>query len=199
MINSETYSTLSLILIFLGVMTTFLSRNWRWAIGALGFLYLGAFVLVSLSWPPQLALVKLITGWFSCSVLALTQINFSKNGKKVSQSLSELIFWTLSAVLVIIISTSLAPSFSDWLPAIQNHQAWGGILIMGMGMLSLGFSNQVFRVVLSLLIFMAGFEIIYSAVEVSTLVAGLLAVVNLGIALTGAYLILNPSMEELPE
>jgi len=67
---------------------------------------------------------------------------------------------------------------------------------MGMGLLSLGFSNQGFRVSMSLLIFLAGFEILYAAVEASVLVAGLLAVVNLGIALSGAYLIVSRTEEK---
>jgi hypothetical protein len=35
---------------------------------------------------------------------------------------------------------------------------------------------------------MAGFEVLYAAVENSVLVAALLATINLGLALTGAYL-----------
>ena len=45
------------------------------------------------------------------------------------------------------------------------------------------------RVILGLLTLLAGFEIIYAAVESSELVAAALAVVNLGLALTGAYLL----------
>jgi hypothetical protein len=44
------------------------------------------------------------------------------------------------------------------------------------------------RVVLALLVFFSGFEILYAMVERSTLVAGLLALVNLALAMIGAYL-----------
>jgi hypothetical protein len=37
---------------------------------------------------------------------------------------------------------------------------------------------------------LSGFEILYSAVEGSILVAALLAVINLGLALVGAYLMI---------
>jgi hypothetical protein len=66
-----------------------------------------------------------------------------------------------------------------------------------MGLLQLGTSAQPFRVVLGLLTVLAGFEIIYAAVESSTLVAALLAAINLSLALTGAYL-LNMSQLEKP-
>jgi hypothetical protein len=49
---------------------------------------------------------------------------------------------------------------------------------------------------LGLLTVLSGFEIVYSAVETSTLVAGLLAGVTLGIAVVGAYLITALSEEE---
>ena len=42
---------------------------------------------------------------------------------------------------------------------------------------------------------LSGFEILYAAVELSTLVAGLQALITLGIAMTGAYLMSAPSME----
>jgi hypothetical protein len=51
------------------------------------------------------------------------------------------------------------------------------------------------RVTIGLLTALSGFEIIYAAIETSTLVTGLLAGVNLGLALAGAYLIIAPTME----
>jgi hypothetical protein len=47
-----------------------------------------------------------------------------------------------------------------------------------------------------LLTVIAGFEVIYAAIETSVLVAGLLGVVNLGLALTGAYVLISGSLEE---
>jgi len=51
-------------------------------------------------------------------------------------------------------------------------------------------------VVTSLLIAISGFEILYAVVENSTLVAGLLAIVSIGVALVGAYLLSNLPDEE---
>jgi hypothetical protein len=42
---------------------------------------------------------------------------------------------------------------------------------------------------------LSGFEIIYANMESSVLVTGLLAGVNLGLALVGAYLLVAPAME----
>jgi hypothetical protein len=64
-----------------------------------------------------------------------------------------------------------------------------------MGLLHLGISSQPFRVILGLLTILAGFEILYAAVESSTLVVALLSAVNLGLALTGAYFVVLPREE----
>ena len=42
---------------------------------------------------------------------------------------------------------------------------------------------------------LAGFELLYATVEGSVLVAGLLAVINLGLALVGSYLMIASNAE----
>jgi hypothetical protein len=64
--------------------------------------------------------------------------------------------------------------------------------------LQLGINSGVLRVIVALLTVLAGFEVLYAALEGSILVAALLAVVNLGLGLAGAYL-LNASTPEEPE
>jgi hypothetical protein len=55
---------------------------------------------------------------------------------------------------------------------------------------------QPFRVILGLLTVLSGFEALYAALESSILVAAMLSVVNLGLALVGAYLLTVPKPEE---
>ncbi len=62
---------------------------------------------------------------------------------------------------------------------------------MGLGILQSGMTARPFRVSVGLLTVLAGFEILYAAVETSLLVAGLLAIINLGLALSGSYLLTN--------
>jgi hypothetical protein len=72
----------------------------------------------------------------------------------------------------------------------------GTILLTGIGLLHLGTSSQIARVIFALLTVLGGFEILYAAVEGSILVAALLAVVNLGLGLVGAYLLNGAVTEE---
>jgi hypothetical protein len=75
-------------------------------------------------------------------------------------------------------------------------QIWGGLALIGLGLLQLGFSGRTFQVALSLLIMLAGFEILYASLETSTLVAGLLAMVNLSLSLVASYMMPYAASEE---
>ena len=72
----------------------------------------------------------------------------------------------------------------------------GGLLLIGMGLLHLGVTDRILQVTIGLMTVLAGFEILYTAVESSTLVAALLAVVNLGLGLAGSYLLIAENASE---
>jgi hypothetical protein len=90
---------------------------------------------------------------------------------------------------VIIAVASFAPNLLVWLPGITLPVAYGGLFLVGMGLLQLGVTIQPLRVIIGLLTILCGFEILYASIENSVLVAALLSVINLGLALVGAYLI----------
>ncbi|MGE5375620.1 MAG: hypothetical protein ACM3XO_11245, partial [Bacteroidota bacterium] len=68
--------------------------------------------------------------------------------------------------------------------------------LIGMGLLHLGITSYILRVVIGLMTVLSGFEILYAAVEGSILVAALLATINLGLALVGAYLLIAQNNAE---
>jgi hypothetical protein len=112
-------------------------------------------------------------------------------------SLSGWIFRILAAVLVWILVYTASPLLANWIP-IKPTILWGGFILVAMGLLQLGMTTHPMRVVLGLLTLLSGFEIIYAAIEVSVLVTGLLALINLGMALVGSYLVNVESMEQTP-
>jgi hypothetical protein len=184
------------LLIALTSIYLLVNREWRWAIAALGLQYLWAFLLITPSWPLELAAVKLVTGWIAASILALTRLNLPDPPRETLMSLpTGRTFRVLAAGLIILVVLGAAPRLTDWTRAIGINQAWGGLLLIGIGLLQLGLRAGFFRTAVGLLTLFAGFEILYAAVESSTLVAGLLAIVNLGIALVCSYLLIVPSLE----
>ncbi|HEX7619622.1 MAG TPA: hypothetical protein VF359_00310 [Anaerolineales bacterium] len=174
----------------LGVL---LQRDWRVAIGLMATQYLSIFWLVQTHWPVSMAAGKLVTGWMACAVLSMAQLNSDSKGETESSWPQGRLFRLFTAGIFMAATFALSLRASSWL-GLSLPIAWGSLLLVGMGLLQLGISAQPFRVVLGLLTVLAGFEILYAAVESSTLVAALLSAVNLGLALTGAYL-LNMSQE----
>jgi hypothetical protein len=68
-----------------------------------------------------------------------------------------------------------------------------------MGLLHLGVTDRILQVTIGLMTVLAGFEVLYTAVESSTLVAALLAVINLGLALTGSYLMVAENADKVEQ
>lgn len=170
------------------------SQRWRWTIIALAVQYAAVFWLVSMTWPIGLSVVKLVAGWMAGAVLATTQYESGTSGDPYD-SRSGRIFQTMAAVLVWLVIFASGNVVSQWIPA-NGAQIYGALVLVGMGLLHLGLSTRPIRVVLGLLTVISGFEVLYAAVEISILVAGLLAALNLGLSLVGAYLILAPVMGE---
>ncbi|HEX9012194.1 MAG TPA: hypothetical protein VF813_01715, partial [Anaerolineaceae bacterium] len=157
------------------------SRDWRWSIGALALQYIGVVILVGIQWPAGLTVTKLVVGWMTAATLGFSY--YGRPESKAEASSSGWIFRGVAAGFVLILVFSLAPVLHAWLTSVSLPMVEGSLILIGIGLLQLGMTGRPFRVILGLLTFLSGFEILYSAVETSVLVAGLLAAVTLGLAL----------------
>ena len=211
MIELASWSTFAASLVTLTALLLFITSNWRWSIGLLAIQYGGVFLLVAAHWPPAMAVTKLISGWIAGAILGLAIANTPERQEitpktektspnrrvtAIMQSARGQAFSILAALLVAMTVLSRLPHSADVLPGIGSAPVWGGLILMGMGLLKLGFRAQTLPTILGLLTALSGFEVLYSAVQKSVLVAGLLAGVNLALALAGAYLLVAPFMEE---
>jgi hypothetical protein len=193
-VNFELLALPAVVLVSLTGIILLVSSDWRVSIAALAFQYIGVFVLVAMSWPLGMAIVKLITGWMVCAVLALAKAGEPGSLIEEQGTIFNVLFRLLAAGLVGLVVASTVPRIMVWVPEITIEQLLGGGILIGMGLLHLGLTSSALRVILGLLTVLAGFEILYAAVETSVLVAGLLAAVSLGLALVGAYLLVVPSL-----
>jgi len=184
-------STLAFALIVLTAMIILIFRDWRINTGALAMQYLAAFYLVTFSWPIGLAIVKLIVGWMATAAIGLTCMRNMENDSKM-ESTSSLFFRGLSGLMIIlvifVVSSSLKDSVFPNLPLIIIRS---GLMLIGMALMQLGTNASPYLTIMSLLSFLAGFEVIHAALERSTLLTGLMASVNLGLALVGVYFIMK--------
>lgn len=188
------YSFVAVVMLGAAGALIILSRTWRWRLGALALQYFGVFWLVAISWPISLASVKLVAGWMAAAILGISRINQLPSER--SRWPTERLFLGLVILVVGLSASTMESAVATWIPNIRPTQSWGAIFLIGIGLVNLGVASRGLQVVTSLLIALSGFEIVYAVVENSTLVAGLLAIVNLGVALVGAYLLSNLPDEE---
>jgi hypothetical protein len=193
-------STLAFVLVVLTAMMILVFRDWRINAIALGLQYLAVFSLVALSWPIGMAVVKLIVGWMATAAIAFTCLRQMKN-ESPAEPTSSLFFRAITGILVILIIFVLSPRLQEAMfPQVELIIIQGGLMLIGMALMQLGTSSEAYLTIISLLSFLAGFEVIHAALELSTLLTGLLVITNLGLALVGVYFIVKASdKNEIPE
>ncbi len=186
----------AVVVVSLSATVILASRDWRLAIASLVIQYLGVFILVNISWPVEMAAAKMLAGWMATAILSFAMASIPKEMREPEGSMKFGPFFRISAVGILTLAiASLITHSENWLPMIAIPVRWGSFMLIGIGLLQLSLTSHTLRVIIGLLTILSGFEIIYAAIESSTLVTGLLAGVNLGLALVGAYLLMAPSME----
>jgi hypothetical protein len=190
---SSLLAYLGLGLIMGSSMLLLMGQNRRLSLFLLAVQYVAVFFLIVQVWPLGLAAIKMISGWMGAAILGATV--FQRTGSpELESGISSRLFRLLLGVLVWVLLFTIAPSLARWLP-VPYVFLWSGGILLGTGLLQLGISKSPLRIIIGLLTVICGFEIFYAAVENSTLVTVLLAVITLGLAVTGAY-ILNPIITE---
>lgn len=196
-----TLAWIATVLILATAAGLLIARDWRWSIILLAVQYFGMFILVLQHWPLGMGSVKVVAGWMSAAILGMTRSGIT------SLPLEEENMWPrgrlfrlFAAGMVLLIVAAVTPGVDTIMADAGYAVTSGSLLLIGLGLLQLGITSRILSVVIGLMTVLSGFEILYSAVEGSVLVAGLLAVINLGLALVGAYLLLaENAQEEEPE
>ncbi len=190
-----------LILIASGAMLT--SKDWRIQLGALAMQYLAAFWLVTRHQPFVVGSAKLVTGWMVVAALGMTRLSVPNTDEDQSTDGPNNRWFSIVLLgVVALITAGATPQIEAVIPGLGLPVIAGGLLLISTGLIHLGLTSDILRVIISLLTIIAGFEIIYAAVENSILVAGLLALTNLALGLVGCYLLLagnTPAGTDLEE
>ena len=192
-----TFAWIAVVLMVITSAGLLLVRDWRWSIILLAAQYMGMFILTLQHWPIGMASVKLVAGWMSAAILGMTRSGLP------GEDLAEeniwprgLLFRLFAAATVVLIVAVVTPGVDTIMADAGFPVTNGGLLLIGMGLLHLGITARIMHVAIGLMTVLSGFEILYSTVEGSVLVAALLAVINLGLALVGAYLLIASSPQE---
>lgn len=171
-----------------------LSSDWRWPIAGLAIQYLVAFLLVIRVWPLGLSAIKLVSGWLTCVLLSMSASPalFAEDSFSIR---SARVFRLFSTFFILMIVLAVAPAINTWLPIPYDHLLTGFVMI-GMGILQMGFSQIPSRVMLGLFSLLIGFEIIYAPLEGSALLAAILAGITLTLGLIGSTVMRRGLMTE---
>ena len=187
----QIFATLAFVVIVMASMVILVFRDWRINAAALALQYLAAFILVTLSWPIGMAIVKLITGWMATAAIAFTCLR-QKSDDSQAEPTASLFFRGLAGLLIVLLIFIVAPSVqASVFPGVNLMILQAGLMLLGMSLMQLGMNSEPYLVIISLLSFLTGFEVIHAALELSTLLTGLLVIVNLGLSLAGVYLMVR--------
>jgi len=158
----------------------------RYRLAVLAVIELIGFILIVQIWPIALALVKLISGWMGIALLSFAFIP-SDIKKESNEPIPSKIFRLMLGVFGWIIVLTSIQGLNEWLP-ISYTNLFIGLIFFIIGMISLSLGLKTFDIILSLLVFLQGFDIIYSSLEGSALVTSMFAVIIISICLTGSFL-----------
>jgi len=185
------------VLILLTMSVNLIIHRWRINLILLALQYLAVFILASLTAPLSLAIIKLIIGIVVSATLFITCLE-KKAFEDEKVPLIKYIYRGLASLFVLTFSIAILNGFQAMLPIqIPEPILLGSIALIALGLLQLGMTNAPLQVLIGILSFLSGFELLYISLERSVMLEGLLAGVNLALALTGAYLLLKDEAEEV--
>ena len=187
------YNFFPVAMILAALLGLFLFNNWRRQVISLVALYLGMFILLVQVNPFTLAAVKLISGWMSALLLGL--IIPKEKVPPAEGLLSNQIFRVFCSIFIWVIAYLISKSVGD-IFSVNSLVVFISLAIFGSGLLQLGMKVDPLQVVLGILTVFAGFELLYTSIESSVLINGLLAAMNLLIALLGTFFNSRDNPEE---
>lgn len=189
----EVLAGLAAVMITLAALGLVLGFPWRINLGLLGGIFLAVFILNIAILPPTTAIAKVVAGWISAVVLGMGLLSQPKDTPvEWHLPVQNRLFRLLAALLCCLALISLLTPVMSLQAGIPVAVAWGALALMGLGLLHLGFTNRPLNVVIGLLTTLGGFDLLYSHLERSILVAGLFASIQLLLALVGSYLLVAP-------
>jgi hypothetical protein len=159
------------------------ARDWRWRLGFAALQYAAVFVWVAGIWGLELAAVKLAAGWVALAILGSSSPGAARQPGDAGALFRALVF-----ALVALAAWSVAPQLVEWVPSVSRWQGTAAIVLAAVGLVLMGMSRGALANAAGQLVFLSGFELAFASQEQAALLAGLLAAVNLAVALAGAYL-----------
>jgi hypothetical protein len=193
------FITPALVAILLAGSVLVVISDWRASLAALFVEYVATAIVLTQLVIVEVALVKLIAGLLVVTILSMTawQLNFGRPGTPGAtawqyrfETPTALPFRLMAAIMVVVSALYVAGQPNLVLPGLDQAPAINSAsyLLMALGLLNLGLTEEPIGAGLGLLTLLLGFETFYAAIEPSLAVVALMAAVELGVALAVSYL-----------
>jgi hypothetical protein len=172
-----------------------INRDWRLSLGALAVQYVAAFWLITRHLPFVMGSAYLITGWMVVAALGMTRLGLPSAEDEKEEALLPRGQWfrVILVCIIALFTLGATPRIESAIPGLGWPVIAGSLILIGTGVVHLGLTSEPLNVIIGLLTMLTGFEILYAAIESSILVAGLLAVISLGLGIVGSYLLIAGS------
>jgi hypothetical protein len=187
------FSYLPLILIVLTTNTLLIFRNWKVLLSALAVQYIGIFSLIILDYPAEVGAIKLLVGLMICTVLGITLLsNNEQTEKDEPKYISGYLFRGISGAIFTTIIFVFLEEILSIFPENSSHSIIiCSIVLIITSILQMGTSKIPLKIIIGLFTFLSGFDMLYLLFDRSILLDGLMAGINLVLALLGSYFIRN--------
>jgi hypothetical protein len=180
------------LLIAVGCLFIAFRSDWRSMVTALALFYFVQFIFVLYTSSALMALADLALGWGATGIIAFTFIN-AKIRTSEAGTTTGVSFKVISSFFFVLSGFALSFTTSYWITQLSFLQLSAGIILMLSGVLFLNFYHTPWQVVLSIMIFLSGFEIIEYGLENSLLLLLLIGLVKVSLALALFFIVRRES------
>jgi hypothetical protein len=166
-------------------------RRWLANLISLAIQFVAMFLVVLNVWVFSVAIIKLIVGFVSVGIItySLSSLDMLRAAAPFAPFREGELFRAFTGLSVILFILIFQPQAQTTLfPRSPQALLFCALSVMGLSLLQLGLKAEPFYVLIGLLGFLAGFELLYASLEYSALLEGLFTVIKLGLALAAPYI-----------
>lgn len=186
-----TLSFIPAIIAVLCALYNLVRRKWLNNLIGLSVQLIAMFIVLLNVWIVSVAVIKLIVGLVSVGIIAysLHSLDLLQGVEPFSPFREGEFFRAFTGICVILFILIFLPQAqASMFPRSPQALLFCSLSIMAISLLQLGLKAEPFYVMIGLLGFLAGFELLYASLEYSALLEGFLTVIKLGLALAAPYI-----------
>lgn len=166
-------------------------RRWLTNLISLAIQFVAMFIVVLNVWVFSVAIIKLIVGLVTVGIIAysLSSLDMLKAAVRFAPFREGELFRAFTGICLILFILIFQPQAqATMFPRSPQALLFCALSVMGISLLQLGLKAEPFYILIGLLGFLTGFELLYASLEYSALLEGLFTVIKLGLALAAPYI-----------